>query len=82
MGVNVALAVVQGADDHRAVDVALHELHQHFLAQARGEHGPPVGPGHALPDAHPGAAGVAGGGVVIAAAAVVQAVAAVAPALL
>ena len=56
-------AVVQLADDERAVDVAVDEIDQHLGARARGEKRAPVGARHALRHAHPGAAGGVAGGV-------------------
>ena len=50
-------AVVQLADDERAVDVAVNEVDQHLGAWARGEERAPIGAGHALRHAHPGATG-------------------------
>ena len=52
-----ALAVVDGADDDRTIDVAAGEGHEHLLADARREHGAEVGAGLHLADAHPGEAG-------------------------
>ncbi|MNK42615.1 hypothetical protein D3C87_613060 [compost metagenome] len=66
LGVDLAGAVVQRGDDHGAVDVAVVELHQHFLAHARQTHLAPVVAGGAGGHAHPGAQAVGGGRVVLA----------------
>jgi len=65
-GVGVAAAVVEGADDDRAVDVAVLEGDEYFLAGTRGEVAAPVGAGDRGHDAQPDAEGVAGRAVVAA----------------
>ena len=52
-----ARAVVDAADDNGAFDVALDEVDQHFLPDARCEVRAPVGAGQALGHAHPGTGG-------------------------
>ena len=53
--VGAARAVVEHTGDDGPIDVAGHELHQHFLADAGREHAAPVGASHCSGHAHPGA---------------------------
>ncbi len=58
-----AAAVVDAADHHRPVDVAVDEVDQHFAADPRHRHRAPVGAGHRRQrggDPHPGAGSVVG----------------------
>ena len=56
----LALAVVVGADDEGAVDVAFDALHLHFLADSRQEVAAHAAACAALGDAYPAAGAVAG----------------------
>ena len=64
LGVGLALAVVDGADDDRAVDVATLIGDQDFLTGTRGEVAAPVAAGGRGHDPQPDAEVVIGGGVV------------------
>jgi hypothetical protein len=67
LGVGAALAVVEAADDEGAVDVAVLEGDEDFLAGAGNHMATPVGAGNRGHDAEPDAERMAGRGVVAAA---------------
>ena len=66
LGVLFALAVVERAGNHGAVDIAVLKSDDHFLANAGDEVAAPVGAGHGRAQPHPGAGPIAGRGVVVA----------------
>ena len=65
LGILVAFAVVEAADDYWSVDVAFDKINEYFLTYARDSVAAPVGTGdrgHAGGDAYPGAGLFIGGG--------------------